>query len=640
MAVPTTTVQIAFTSGYTTPAASRTWTDVTDYVEGDRDISINRGRAEEDGQPQPSRLTLTLNNRDGRFTPEYAAGANYPNVKKGRPIRVRSEWPVSSGIFYDRFVGYIDEWPVEWPGGSDAWSTVPLSATSRMARLGRSVEFRSIVEEEISYDSPVLHFPLGEPADSTTAGNIAPGRTEALTVTQVGTGGTLEFGQGIGPGTDDLAAPVFTPVSAGNALYLRGVPIAPLSAVGDTVLDVEVWFVTSAATNDIFSLRAEGVGAVNCTLQNASGNMSFAVGLGANFSSVSLGSTVADGLLHQVVARITLSGGSLTASMIVDGGSRLTAGTSMTAQTALPTWTRIMVGNSGDTAGGNPFTGTIAHFAIYSGSTAVADARIQTRYSAGATGFSGEASGARVARYARLAGIPTAEVTVESGLSASIAHKDTTGETPLGLMQAVADTEGGVVFDGKDGTLTFHARSHRYASTSAFTLDATAGDVEEGLLPKLDDHHLSNDVTASRPDGVTIRSTNAASITEYGYYRATIDVLTTSDNEVQARADWEVNRFGTPRVIIPNVTNDLTSSSSAKVTSLLAADIGTRLTVSNLPSQAPATTLDFFVEGVAETIGPETHRIEFNTSAAAYADVWILDSSTVSVLDSTTVLAY
>ncbi|HKY57857.1 MAG TPA: hypothetical protein VJL80_07450, partial [Aeromicrobium sp.] len=128
--MPDVTVEIAFDSGYTTAAASRTWTDVSAYVEADDILSIARGRGDEFSTPQPSRLSLTLDNRDGRFTPEYASGAYYPNVKKGRPIRVRATWPLGGGgTTHYRFLGYIDEWPVQWPGGGAEMSTVTISAT-------------------------------------------------------------------------------------------------------------------------------------------------------------------------------------------------------------------------------------------------------------------------------------------------------------------------------------------------------------------------------------------------------------------------------------------------------------------------------------------------------------------------------
>ena len=164
-----------------------------------------------------------------------------------------------------------------------------------------------------------------------------------------------------------------------------------------------------------------------------------------------------------------------------------------------PAMSEVSVGGA---YAGTLFEGTVAHAAVgVQAATAVTDARYAAHYHAGADGFTADSSDERIARYARLAGIPTAEVTVEAGLSASIAHKDTTGQTAVSMMQAVELTEDGVVFDARDGTLTFHARSHRYNSTSAFTLDCAAQEVEATLSPVLDDQGLLNDIKATREGG-------------------------------------------------------------------------------------------------------------------------------------------
>jgi hypothetical protein len=46
---------------------------------------------------------------------------------------------------------------------------------------------------------------------------------------------------------------------------------------------------------------------------------------------------------------------------------------------------------------------------------------------------------------------------------------------PLAQMEAVADTESGIVVDAGDGTLTCRAHSHRCGSTSAF---CNGGEIE------------------------------------------------------------------------------------------------------------------------------------------------------------------
>lgn len=627
---PDVVVEVAFNAGYATAAASRVWTDVSAYVNAESGIQIQRGRQNEVGAVTASQLSLTLDNRDGRFTPEHAAGAYYPNIKLGRPIRVRTK-PVGAGAYTDQFMGYVTEWPVAWPDGSNLVSTVTVTAASRMARLGRGLEFRSIVEEEILNDLPVLYFPLGEAAGALQAGNIAVGRSDRVVVTQIGTGGTLVFGAGIGPGTDDLTAPVLTPVSAGNGVILFGAFASPLTQPTDTVVDLEV-FVNTTSTADnpaVVSLSTPG-GLARLTIDTIAGGFPRSTFSVSGSTSITIASPTSyiDGATHHISARVLISGGNATVSIMVDGGTRTTGTPTAHPSSVVPQFSALTVGSSAYTGAGSPgiYTGTLAHVAAYSGTTALTDARVAAHSSSGLTGFSGEASGARVARYARLAGIPTAEISVETGLSTTIAHADTTGQTAIEMMQKVAETEDGLVFDGKDGTLTFHARSRRYGSTSAFTLSVTAGEVEANLSPALDDQGTTNDVKATRAGGAEAHAVNQASITEYGYYRDTLDLMTTSDNEVQSRADWQVNRFGTPRVKLTSISVDLINSSTAQQTLLLAADLGTRFTVSNLPSQAPATTMDFFVEGITLDIGPESMTVTFNTSAAAYADVALWDS--------------
>ena len=45
--MPSTTVEVAFNAGLATDPASRTWTDITDYVELDQGVTITGGRSDE-----------------------------------------------------------------------------------------------------------------------------------------------------------------------------------------------------------------------------------------------------------------------------------------------------------------------------------------------------------------------------------------------------------------------------------------------------------------------------------------------------------------------------------------------------------------------------------------------------------------
>lgn len=635
--MPDVVVEIAFTTGPNSPTP--VWEDVSAYVEGEVDIQITKGRADEESSVPPARLILTLDNTTGRFTPENVAGAYYPNVKKGRKIRVSMIWPLSgSPVTYRRFTGYIDEWPVSWPDETGYRSLVTITASSRMARMGRGVELRSIVEEEYLQDNPTAYYPLGEPEGSTTAGNRSTTSQPAISVTQAGTGGSLTFGAGTGPGTDGMSAPLWvrgSPLGDGKYLAtagLQGVPgtsgyIMLEAFVASTLADAQT-VLTVAPNGGILTAKIElglfGSGeAVLSYTKNSSGN---------NI----IGTTnVLDGAVHHLVG-IAYANGSL--ELYVDGVLEDSSG-AFPSLSPLFSATQFFIGGY---AYGFAFAmhGSVAHAAVYAGATPMSAARILAHSNSGRTGFSGERSDQRIARLAGYAGVPSVELALETGASVSVVNQETTDQTPLTLMSDVVATEGGVLFDAGDGSLTFHARTHRYNVASNLTVSAASQEIEADLEPKLDDQGLVNDMTADRPGGIVARAVDLTSIDDYGIYRDSITLLTTLDTEVQDAVDWKVFTASQPQVRIPTCSIDVLNCSSAQKALLLDCEIGDRITLSGLPSQAPATVMDFFVEGWTEIIGAERLVITFNLSPAVLSGVWQLDSPTYSQLGTTTRLAY
>lgn len=642
MALPTTKVEIAFSTQPDDP--SPVWEDVTMYVRALTAIVINRGRQDQFETVQPARLSgLTLINRDGRFTPGNSSSVYYPNVKKGRKIRVSETW---AGVTYRRFTGFIDEWPVTWADASATVADVQITATSRTGRLGRGKTLPSIVELEYLLDGPLAYYPLGEDTGSSRAGNVAPTTPGQMEVTVVGGGsaGNIIFGSAVGPTTDSLTAAAFTRIgpTAGANLVLTSQTELRDGTVASSIL-LEAFF-QSSSTQEMGIVQADQIGFFTGQTAYYIGTSATGKLIGVNWLvgvpayTITSAATVTDGNIHHVALRETYNGVNTVADLFLDG---VNVGTS----SLVGDWTTTihrLVGGGGVI--NSCFVGTLAHVSLTATLTPVSDARILQHAQAGLTGFSGERSDQRIQRLAVYAGVPTSDVVVETGLSTSVAAQDTGGQQPIALMQDVAATEGGVLFDAGDGRLTFHARSHRYNSATALTLRAagggTTGELQANLEPRLDDQDLVNDMTASRTGGVSVRVVDAASVAEYGTYHEETVLLTTSDNEVADAASWKVYIGSTPLVKVPVAEADLTVAASAQKTALLAREIGDRITLSNLPAQAPASTMDFFIEGWTETITAETHRIAFNLSPAALSGVWQLDSSVYSVLGSTTRLAY
>lgn len=63
-------------------------TDITSKVYVADGIDIRRGRVDEASLAQPSTCTLTLSNRDGRFSPRKADGLYYGSLRRNTPLRV------------------------------------------------------------------------------------------------------------------------------------------------------------------------------------------------------------------------------------------------------------------------------------------------------------------------------------------------------------------------------------------------------------------------------------------------------------------------------------------------------------------------------------------------------------------------
>lgn len=65
-----------------------TWTDITEFVYTRDSVTITRGRSDEAGQTEPASMSLTLNNRDGRFSQRNPRSPLFGQLGRNTPIRV------------------------------------------------------------------------------------------------------------------------------------------------------------------------------------------------------------------------------------------------------------------------------------------------------------------------------------------------------------------------------------------------------------------------------------------------------------------------------------------------------------------------------------------------------------------------
>lgn len=618
-------VEVGWGSMASTPEASITWTDITSYVDvAESGVYITRGSSDEVADIQSSTCTLLLNNADGRFTPGLASSPYYPHVKKGTPIRVRV---LTGGIFlHSRFYGTVNDWPTRWRG---LYSQARITCADMLRTLGRLPELRSALDEEVLRLSPAVYYPMTEPSESATAGDLSGNGAGALSVQQVSTGGTVAFGAAAGPAATGESVVQLTPVGISQGKYLQA-DLGPGYEVLSTAYynHMECWFQTSTAGRVIFALTSLTLQNVLLFSLSGTGTLQIeATSTGGTLAvtAVTTGN-LADGAWHH------LAYDERDNTVYVDGVS--------VAVGAVSTMWRLRALRVGGYAGTRLWTGSIAHLALYTkGGGSAYGPTLATHYAAGMTGFSGESASTRIGRLAAYADISS--VTVQGATHDAMAGQGPGGSTALARMKEVEQTESAKLFAARDEFgLVYQSRDVRYnpaPASEAFTIayaDTETGDLEI----RDDDQKMVNTVIASRPGGATQRVLNADSRAAYGVYQQSLTLLKTSDGSVLDAAQWLVSRYADPPPELREVP--IEAYTLPNYADILGADISDTFSVTDMPDQSYAATMRVTVEGYTETIKHNSHRIQFHTSRSDTDSVWVLGDSTYSVLGSTTRLAY
>lgn len=636
-------VHIAFSSAPDAPV--QMWEDVTQYVRLADGIQITRGRADERASIEPGRLSLTLDNSDGRFTWGNPSSPYYPYVLPRKRIQVRMSedeqyWTIC------RFDGYIDGWPAAYRNIRER-AVVQLTATDRLQRLGGARVLRDALHEECghaAYSSAVwalgdtvnsvlgsttvlggggLQFLYGlqEQSSASTAGDVsgALGRP-LLSAAQVGSGGTLEFGSaGIMP---EGTAVQFSPASASNGRVLRSTS-SPTAYVGSAFAFWAQFAWTGSTGVTIAQLGASPATRVTlaATPTTVTATLTPAVGTA---TTVTKTATTNDNRPHFAI--VSVSGG--TASLYVDELSAATG--------SLP----ADMGNAqGLTVGGT--TSADVHQVAWVG---YSNATV-TAAKAGVMGMLGsggsELSGARIVRLLGWLGIDSADLFFMMGGQSEIAYQATGGKQALDLIEEINRVESGHFFAGFDGRFRFLDRSY---NSAWITVNLTAAQVEiDDFMVTVDTAGLVNDITVSRPSGATFRMRDEESVSLYGEFSQEATLYAATDDDLRSAAAVQLSRYAhlTPRM--PAVSRDLRHESwwYARTVAMVS-DIGSVLTITGLPAGTTpggATSVSLIIEGYTEVISPTSHRLTW-TTAPIWQRPWRLGDATYSVLGETTVVGY
>ena len=160
-----------------------TWTDITSYVYLRDPIAITGGKTQEGDKAQPATCTMTLNNRDGRFSPSYAGGAYYPYLLRNVQLRVSIDnAQSSSGNTYSgyRFWGEVSTWPpLSDISGNDVYVQIQASGPLRRIRAhgGKGSALTRYYQTLTGSFAPIAYWPCEEDPDTSIIGAGIDGGT-------------------------------------------------------------------------------------------------------------------------------------------------------------------------------------------------------------------------------------------------------------------------------------------------------------------------------------------------------------------------------------------------------------------------------------------------------------------------------
>jgi hypothetical protein len=287
------------------------------------------------------------------------------------------------------------------------------------------------------------------------------------------------------------------------------------------------------------------------------------------------------------------------------------------------------------------FPGTLSHVAVWS--TPLSPTRVADHHVACTTGWAGERTDERIARVASWVGVTPAEMALDVG-AVTVGHRDTSGASPVGVMQDLAVTEGGALLVDRSGRVQFDWRRHRTLQSSILTV---IGSDDNAVVSNADLRDVVNDVSVERSGGATVRKVDAS-------LGAAVSAAQDFRDHCRGhrRASHRDCRIPSLAFCLPSPRDPVGQRRRAHPAEARSMRPYPRGGPSETRSRSracrphplPFGTYVAYIEGYTETLGPGTwttiYFLSSITASGTDTRPWILGDATYSVLGSTTIPAY
>lgn len=614
------------------------WLDITEIDDDTKvisEVTITRGRSDEQSQVSPTTVTFTYLDNNATLDGENPLSAYYRKIGVGTPLRVTVGGE-------ERAVVEVVSWEPVWERNADGVdvTTVAVEAAGILRRIdaGRkplnSPAYRAITSVENSSER-VAYWPLEEESDATDVfspdGNAPPGIA-----------GTIDFGSY----TESLSSARMLTFSSSDALLFFTVP----EYTSSEHKVVSLWTMPDpslSANTALMRLYCSG-GNVDFIDLEYGATLDGSLRLNAYRAGSLLDSSNFANYSPYIVNQHFL----LTLEFTQDGSdldTRLTVvnmDPSISGTETLDTFTGVTLGrvafitvaqqNCEGAAFGHLIVGnTTAAFGNYIDIDPVDG-------SYGARGYLNES----IDRINRLAAEEAIPITIV-GDTATGRLAPQSLDTVMDLIRKAADANMGILYEDRNSlSLEFRTRLTLYNQTAT---PLTYAHLSPGFKPVTDDK-IVNSVTAQRdgggsaaydipnddvlhwttqdpPDGARKRDTE-------------ISPAVSEDSQLPFFAAWVAHLGSWREKRFPLVTMELARSAfdADDRAAVMALDIGDVFSIdtSDAPAYVPGNEIRLMVQGYTEVVSKFLHTLTFNTTPADRYEVEVVDanSALANVIDA------
>jgi hypothetical protein len=205
-------------------------------------------------------------------------------------------------------------------------------------------------------------------------------------------------------------------------------------------------------------------------------------------------------------------------------------------------------------------------------------------------------------------------------------------ENALTYLQTIEESEGGLIFMGKEGVFRFQQRLTQPEDEVTQFTDTGVGLPYENIEITFGTDLLANDVIVESVDGL-VTAVNENSRLENGPAELNVSSILAGAS-LQGLADFLLFKFGVPEYRIAAVTVNLSGLTLEQRAEILRLELGSQAEVIFTPNKiGDPISIRNRIIGISHDIAIEQHRVTFSFEALGFA-FFILDNDPAGKLDN------